>query len=423
MTGGSRPGSGSRERGTVLAILGIVLVALSMRSAAGVIGPVFPALADDLGIDLVVLSVLGAAPPFGFALAGLLVPPATRRLGLEGSLIAAVGFIGVGQVVRALSEEPVLLVASTFLVMVGIGAGNVLLPPLVRRYAPHRIGLLTAIYLVLMSVSASTPAFVGVQLADATGWRFAVGIWAVLPALAIVPWIATTVYRRASPGELTPPDVDEVAGVVHEPGPVTRAVARPRLISASPTAWAIMATLTLSSITIYVVMAFLPSMLVAAGSTPEAGGAALGVALVLGIPQALLVPLIASRRGATIPMIAVAGVCAVVGWGGMLLAPGFAPVLWAVLLGSVSIVFPLSLLLVNTRTRDHRITVSVSAFAQGLAYLVAGVFSLVLGAVHDATGSWSVVFVVLAATAALTVPAMLILRHGRYVDDELLGHR
>lgn len=408
-----------RARGVVLALLGILLVALAMRSAAGVIGPVFPILADDLGLDVVVLSVLGAAPPFGFALAGLLVPGATRRLGLEGSLIVAVALIAAGQLLRAQSGEAVLLVGSTFLVMVGIGAANVLLPPLVRRYAPGRIGLVTGVYLVLMSVSASTPAFVGVQLAEATGWRFAVGVWAILPVVAIVPWVVTLLRRRAEPGELTPPEVDEQAGI-REPGPVTRAVARPRLIAASPTAWAITGTLVLSSITIYAAMAFLPSMMAAtAGLSREAAGAALGAALVLGIPQALLVPLIASRRGTTIPLIAAAAVFTVVGWGGMLVAPATAPILWALCIGSGSIVFPLALLLVNTRTRDHRVTVSVSAFAQGLAYLTAGVFSLLLGAVHDLTDSWTVPFVVLAATAGIAIPVILVLRRGRMIDDEL----
>lgn len=408
-----------RERGTLLALLGIVLVALSMRSAAGVIGAVFPILADDLEMDVVVLSVLGAAPPFGFALAGLLVPVTTRRIGLEGALIAAIAFIGIGQLVRAASQEPVLLVASTFLVMVGIGAGNVLLPPIVRRYAPRRIGLVTGVYLVLMSISASIPAFIGVQLAEAAGWRFAVGVWAILPVVAIVPWIGAVLQRRSRDAELVAPEVDEFAEV-REPGPVTRAVARPRLVGASPTAWAITGSLVLSSISVYVAMAFLPSMLVAsAGVSREAGGAALGVVLALGIPQALLVPLIASRKGTTLPLIAVSAVFTVVGWGGMLLAPGAAPLLWAFCIGSISMVFPLALLLVNTRTRDHRVTVSVSAFAQGLAYLTAGIFSLGLGFVHDATGDWTIPFIVLAATALITVPAILVLRRERYIDDEL----
>lgn len=408
-----------REPGFVPAVLGILFVALSMRAAAGVIGPVFPLLADDLGIDLVVLSILGAAPPFGFALAGLLVPGITRRIGLEGAIIAATAFIAAGQVLRSFSEESILLVVSTFLTMVGIGAGNVLLPPLVRRYTPTRIGFVTGIYLVLMSVSASVPAFVGVQLAEATGWRFAVGIWAAVPAMAILPWIATALRRHASPAELTPPDVG-TPKIVREPGPVTRAVARPRLVGASPTAWAITGVLGVSAITIYVAMAFLPSMLTAtAGISREAAGAALGLALVVGIPQALLVPIIAARRGTTIPLIAAGGVFTVVGWGGMLVAPAAAPILWSLSIGSGSIVFPLALLLVNTRTRDHRITVSVSAFAQGLAYLAAGVFSLLLGVVHDATGSWTAPLIVLVSTSAITVPVILVLRRNRMIDDEL----
>lgn len=409
-----------RERGTLLALLGIVLVALSMRSAAGVIGPVFPILADDLGLDVVVLSVLGAAPPFGFALAGLLVPGATRRIGLEGSLIGAVALIAIGQGVRSLADEPILLVAATFVVMVGIGSANVLLPPLVRRYAPRRIGLVTGVYLVLMSVSASTPAFVGVQLAEATSWRVAVGIWAVLPIIALVPWVATLAVRRTAPAELVPPEVDELAAAPREPGPVTRAVARPRLIAASPTAWAIAATLVLSSVTIYAAMAFLPSMLAStAGVSREVGGAALGFVLVLGIPQALLVPLLAARRGTTLPLIATAGASTLIGWTGMLVAPGLAPFVWAFFIGSGSIVFPLALLLVNTRTRDHRVTVSVSAFAQSLAYLTAGVSSLVFGVIHDATGTWTIPFVILMASAAIVIPVILVLRRGRFVDDEL----
>ena len=107
------------------------------------------------------------------------------------------------------------------------------------------------------------------------------------------------------------------------------------------------------------------------------------------------------------------------GWSVLLLAPAAAPFLWALSVGSGSIVFPLALLLVNTRTRDHRVTVSVSAFAQGAAYLTAGVFSIVLGVIHQLTGSWTVPFVVLAATAAISVPVILVLRRGRMIDDEL----
>jgi len=413
--------------GRVVAVLAIVLVALSMRNAVAVIGPVFATISNDLGLDVVMLSFVGAAPPLAFAVAGLVVPGLVRRVGLEAMLIAALVVIASGEVLRAFSSEAVLLVASTTFVMLGIGASNVLLPPLVRRYFPERIGGFTSLYLVLMCVGASVPAFTGVLIADAAGWRFAIGLWAVVPVLALVPWLV--MLRSPRPidpitAPITTIAVDPLTVEfddgedVPAPSPTAPSAERRSLV-VSPTAWAITAALALSSIGIYVAMAFLPSMLTSAGVTPVVAAFALGVAVILGIPQALVVPLLATRRAAVLPMIVIAASCGLIGWTGMLLAPAAAPVLWAFFIGSVPITFPLSLLLVNTRTRSHRVTVRVSAFVQGVGYVVAGLFSFCVGLLHDATESWTAPTIVVLATMALAVPAIIILRRHRLVDDEI----
>jgi len=51
-------------------VLGIVLVALSMRTGVAVIGPVFSEISGELHLSVIVLSLMGAAPPVFFALAG-----------------------------------------------------------------------------------------------------------------------------------------------------------------------------------------------------------------------------------------------------------------------------------------------------------------------------------------------------------------
>jgi MFS transporter, CP family, cyanate transporter len=387
-----------------------------------VIGPVFSTISNDLGLDLVVLSFVGAAPPLAFAVAGLVVPGLVRRVGLEAMLIASLVTILTGEVLRAFSSEAVLLVAATSVTMLGIGSTNVLMPPLVRRYFPERIGGVTSLYLVLMCVGASVPAFTGVQIAGAAGWPFAIGVWAVIPALALVPWLV--ILRSPRPADPVTAPIRTIEPVVVEfddgeddVAPALTTVRRS--MAFSPTAWAITAALALSSISIYVAMAFLPSMLTAVGVTPVVAAFALGVAIVLGIPQALVVPLLATRQAAVLPMIVIAACCGLAGWTGMLLAPAAAPVLWAFFIGSVPITFPLSLLLVNTRTRSHRVTVRVSAFVQGIGYVVAGVFSFGVGLLHDATGTWTAPMIVVLATVALAVPAIVILRRGRFVDDEI----
>lgn len=393
------------REGRLLALLGLVLVALSMRNAVAIFGPLFAIISDDLELDIVVLSLIGAAPPIGFALAGLIVPAITQRFGLEWALIGALAVIVAGQGVRAVSIDAAMLVGSTMVVMGGIGAINVLLPPLVRRYFPDRIGGITSLYLVLMGVGASVPAFVAVQLADANGWRVAIGLWLVIPLLALVPWLANLRAHRVASANVASPAVEPATEV--------------RRVVVSSTAWAITAAFTLSSISVYAAIAYLPAILTAVGVTPADAGVALGIVMLVGIPEALIVPLLATRSRTVLPMIVIAALCGVAGWAGMLLAPASAPFLWAVLIGLIPIAFPLSLLLVNTRTRDHQVTVSVSGFVQGVGYVVAGIFALGVGLLHDATGSWEVPIVLLLATMGLAVPAVWVLRRNRLVDDEI----
>jgi cyanate permease len=65
----------------------------------------------------------------------------------------------------------------------------------------------------------------------------------------------------------------------------------------------------------------------------------------------------------------------------------------------------------------------VSAFVQGVGYVAAGVFALGVGLLHDVTGDWRVPTIALLATMGLVVPAVLILRRNRSVDDEITRSR
>ena len=57
---------------------------------------------------------------------------------------------------------------------------------------------------------------------------------------------------------------------------------------------------------------------------------------------------------------------------------------------------------------------------QGVGYVAAGLFSFGLGLLHDATGRWGPSMVLVLATMVLAVPAIIILRRDRLVDDEIV---
>ncbi len=232
--------------GRTAALLGILLLALNLRSAVASLSPIVDLVAKDIPLSPVVLGIIGAAPPVTFALSGLLTPWLSRRLGLEGSLILAAVAIAAGQLARALAPNAALLVVATALTLVGAGIGNVLLPPVVKRYFPDWLTQVTTLYAVLISVSTALPALAAFPVASAFGWRASLALWFVLALTVIAPWIVASrehlarraAARRLAEGDAAPPIVES------EPALEGR-------LFRSPVAWAITITFTVSTIGVY----------------------------------------------------------------------------------------------------------------------------------------------------------------------------
>ncbi len=154
---------------------------------------------------------------------------------------------------RAVAPDAVLLVVATALALLGAGIGNVLLPPLVKRYFPDRMTQVTSLYAVLIAFSTSLPALAAVPVATAFGWRASLGVWVALAVVALVPWIVAS-RARAKAVRLAR-ESDDADAVESEP-------ALESTLFRSPVAWAIMFTFCVSSINVYAAFAWLPSLLV-----------------------------------------------------------------------------------------------------------------------------------------------------------------
>lgn len=404
-----RPLPGS-ARGRLLALAGIVLVAASLRTAVGAVSPIADRIAAELPLEVVLLAVIGAAPPLLFAASGLVAPLVSRRLGLEGATLATVVVASAGHLVRALAPEPVTLVVGTGLALLGAGVANVLLPPLVKRYFPTRLGSVSAAYITIMSIGASLAPAIAVPVADAAGWRVSLGTWAVVAAVALLPWVAIVAGRHGRPE----PD-DEAA---REATGAIATVGAPNLLR-SPIAWAMGLMFGSTALGAYATFAWLPALLVeSAGVDAATAGALLAVFSIGGLPAGLLVPILANRMRSVVPLVAAAIGFFAVGYGGLLFAPAAAPVLWVAVLGLGPLTFPLALVLINLRTRTPGGSVALSGFVQGVGYLIGAAGPLLVGSLHEATGSWSAPLVALLASLALAVPALVVLRRPGFVEDE-----
>lgn len=393
--------------GRTLALVGIVVVAFNLRTAVASLSPVLGQLETEIPLSPAVVGFLGMLPPLCYALFGILTPIAAKRIGLEAALIASLLALTVGLLGRGIAGSALWLVAASALTFAAIGVGNVLLPPLVKRYFPDRIGLLTTIYVTAMSVSTFTPPLIAVPVADAAGWRISLAEWALIAAISIVPWVALLVHPRRT-----------------HPVSLLEEADRGRLRHAlrSSLAWALAVVFAVAGFNAYAAFAWLPTILHdIAGTSPAEAGALLALYAAMGLPAGLLVPVVAARYGKVRLLIAIAVAAFAVGYLGLLLVPTWATWLWVALAGLGPLLFPLVLVLVNLRTRTHSGAVALSGFVQSAGYLIVAIGPLAVGLLHDATGGWSVPLVFLLASAVPAAIAGLVVARPRYLEDERVG--
>jgi MFS transporter, CP family, cyanate transporter len=158
----------------------------------------------------------------------------------------------------------------------------------------------------------------------------------------------------------------------------------------------------LQSLSFYAVLGWLPSLYRSHGYSAAAAGGLLSLSSLVQIPTALVLSALASRMRRQQTLILLAVMLTGAGLLAILVAPTAAAVLWVVILGlGQGAAFALALTLLVLRTRSHAATAPLSAMAQSLGYLIAGLGPLAVGALHAATGGWTAGLVLL---LALLVP-------------------
>ncbi|MGV8911839.1 MAG: CynX/NimT family MFS transporter [Rhodoglobus sp.] len=397
-------------RGRILALAGILFVALNVRTAVAAISPIIGVIENDIPISSLGLGVLGMLPPIAFAIAGLAAPALARARGLDVSLFIAAAAMVTGSTLRAISDDYVVLAFGSFIALAGMGVGNVLLPPAVKKYFPDRLATVTGGYVMLISLGAAIPAFFAAPIAEVAGWRVSVAVWAALALTALLPWLLLSLRgRRAKRSAVLDANVVPVASSIS-----VWAVAR------SKTAWAITIAFGVSSIGFYSFFAWLPEILIeSAQFTPVEAGAMLSLFGLIGIPLGILSPILASRVS-NVGLVMAGGVLAgVLGYVGLAFAPTVATWLWVVLVGLGTILFPLCLVLINLRTRSHEGSAALSGFVQSVAYTVAALGPFAVALVRELSGGWVWPLMFLLVTSMLALISAVMLRRPSFVEDEI----
>jgi MFS transporter, CP family, cyanate transporter len=392
----SGPGEATRTSvSAALLVTAIVVLALNLRGPVVAVSAVLQPIQAELGINAGTAGLLTSLPVLCFGLATPLASVLLARTGLARGVLIALIVLLAGIVVRSLGGLPLAL-AGTVLIGLGITIANVAVPVVIGRDLPQWSGAVLGIYTAALNVGSMITLTFTVPIADVVGWRVALLAWGGLVVVGMaVWWYATRAPVRTRAAEQANASADGVAGPARDD----------RVWWRRPVVWGLTAGFSGQAFAYYGATAWLPLLLsneldlapsAAAASASIFQIAALvgafGVPVLLRVcPGPRTVVLIVTAAWVTLPL-------------GLLLALPLWPV-WCAVAGAAQggglvVVFAL----VVSRSRDLAESRRMSALVQGGGYVIAATGPAVIGAVHEATGSWTKpLMVILIATLLFCV--------------------
>jgi CP family cyanate transporter-like MFS transporter len=397
-----RPGGQHTARGRPAAVpaIGLLLIALNLRTGVASVGPVLTNIRGDLGLSATAASLLTTIPVVAFGAFAFLAPWLTRRLGLHQLAGLAMAALAVG---LALRRQPSLasLFAGTVIAGAAIAIANVVMPAVIKSDFPDRVGRWMGVYSTALFLSAAIADGLTVPLLRVVGghWRPALALWALPAAAACLIWIP----QFFRPGPYAGPPRGRHA---HEAaGPSAEAAAPSfRAFLTDPVAIAVTVYMGIQCTGYYVTLTWLPSLLRDDGMDPHNAGWMLSYSAFPGIAAALVSPALARRIRPTWIPVSVSVFLYGAAYAGLAVAPTRAPYPCMTLLGlGQGASLSLALSYIAWRSPDAGHTAHLSTMAQGFGYLMASLGPIGIGAVHAASGGWTVPLAVL---AALLVPQL-----------------
>ncbi|MFD8321780.1 CynX/NimT family MFS transporter [Kitasatospora purpeofusca] len=377
----------SRLAHPALLLTGILLVALNMRACLAAVSPMVGEIQRSFGLSATASGLITTVPVLFQGVGAPLTPRLTRRFGTERVVLGAVLVLGAGVLLRVLPSVAALY-AGCVVIGVAIAVLNVSMPGLVKREFPDRAAAMTGVYSTTMLVGATMAAGLSVPLEHALGggWEASLGAWSLLALVAAVAWLPQVLRARAA---------RDGAGAAAVSGAAAAPVAPVRPIQGiwrSPLAWQISLFMGISSLLVYTLVAWMPTILADHGMDRGEAGLVFAFSNLVQVAGAFLVPLFAGRMTNQRALAVSMALLNAVGIAVLLIAP--VPGAWvaAVILGvAQGGSLGLGLAFIVLRTDSAAGAAQLGGMSQAVGYLVAAAGPVGAGALRQATGGWTTV--------------------------------
>jgi CP family cyanate transporter-like MFS transporter len=350
-------------------MISVVLVALNLRPSMAAVGPLLSSIRGEVPLSFSSAALLTMLPVMAMGLAMFFGMALAKRFGEHRSIAVSLLVIGAATLSRLFLDSALELIVSAIAAGVGIAMIQAVMPALIKSRFSANVSLFMGLYVTAImggaALAASFSPFVQVQTGS---WRIGLAIWAGLALLALVFWSA----QRAALPALPQAGSDKQEGFF-----------------GNGRAWLLAIFFGLGTASYTCVLAWLAPYYVEQGWSEQHAGLLLGFLTAMEVISGLVTPAIANRRQDKRAVVAVLLVLIILGFCGLILAPQYLSLLWPCLLGlGIGGLFPMSLILSLDHLDHPRRAGGLTAFVQGIGYLIAGLSPLIAGMIRDQLGSF-----------------------------------
>lgn len=361
------------RRNEFLLIIGVMLIATTLRVPLTSVGPLIPDIRETLGLHNVLAGFITTLPLLAFAFFSPITPKIANKVGIERTIGYSLLVLLIGMILRS-STGVAFLLFGTLLIGLAIAVGNVLIPAYIKMNFPLKIGLMTGFYAVFMNIFGALGSGLSVPIAEwkSFGWQGSLLIWAVLVFIALLLWLPQ--WRRNRTEHQVDTKQEKTMNLWH-----------------SKVAWAVTLFMGGQSLGFYTAITWLPELFQNLSYSATGAGWLIFLMQVSLIPTTFIVPVFAERAKSQVPFAVGTAFLFMISFG-LLFLPfkALAPIIVLLLGVACGSGFSLSMMFFSLRTNTGIEAAELSGMAQSVGYLFAAIGPVFVGLLYDLQQSWTV---------------------------------
>ncbi|MCB2427943.1 cyanate transporter [Methylophaga pinxianii] len=361
----------------------IVLVALNLRPILASVGPLLPAIQQDITLSFKLASLLTTLPVFAMGLFCLAGYKLAHRFGVNQIIVFSIVLLVIAAGLRLWAFNASGLIITALVAGLGIALIQALMPMVIKSIYGAQHPKIMGLYITGIMAGAAVSASISPFIEASYGWKMGLGSWSLLAVLALIAWL---LYK---------PDTRRFQSETSE------TIATPGLWR-NRRSWYLALFFSLGSSGYVCVLAWLSPYAIEQGYTAKQAGLMLGLLTAMEVVAGLLFPALSAKNIDRRRILFILCSLQIIGFGGMALRPDISLWLWSAIVGlGIGGIYPMALIVTMDHHPDSIIAGKLAGFVQGVGAMIAAISPWVAGWIRDALQSFSVAWIMLAGLGIL----------------------